>query len=173
MNKGGVLRILEKDKFIFVFNSLFFLFLSIKSFMLNTDQDQRLFLRLSVCKCKQWSNYQTEKYGIISARDTVCLASNCLLVNLKQIFPSKLGSEKIWLWIQGELEAEWTVDPKKLQRDVVYLGWLISPLYMSPNARRVGGGGVAGSQPMSTAVHRSPNKLWRSPYLTYGWPKHW
>ncbi len=27
---------------------------------------------------------------------------------------------------------------------------------MSPNA------GVAGSQPMSTAVHRSPNKLWRS-----------
>ncbi len=25
-----------------------------------------------------------------------------------------------------------------------------------------GGGGVAGPQPMSTAVHRSPNKLWRS-----------
>jgi hypothetical protein len=25
-----------------------------------------------------------------------------------------------------------------------------------------GEGGVAGSQPMSTAVHRSPNKLWRS-----------
>jgi hypothetical protein len=25
-----------------------------------------------------------------------------------------------------------------------------------------GRGGVAGSQPMSTAVHRSPNKLWRS-----------
>jgi hypothetical protein len=31
---------------------------------------------------------------------------------------------------------------------------------MSPNAG--GGGGVAGSQPMSTAVHRSPNKLFRS-----------
>jgi hypothetical protein len=31
---------------------------------------------------------------------------------------------------------------------------------MSPNA--VHGEGVAGSQPMSTAVHRSPNKLWRS-----------
>ncbi len=29
---------------------------------------------------------------------------------------------------------------------------------MSPNA---GVGGVAGSQPMNTAVHRSPNKLWR------------
>jgi hypothetical protein len=28
--------------------------------------------------------------------------------------------------------------------------------------RREGGTGVAGSQPMSTAVHRSPNKLWRS-----------
>ncbi len=25
-----------------------------------------------------------------------------------------------------------------------------------------GRGGLAGSQPMSTAVHRSPNKLWRS-----------
>ncbi len=31
------------------------------------------------------------------------------------------------------------------------------------------GAGVAGSQPMSTAVHRSPNKLCRdlTPYLTY------
>jgi hypothetical protein len=31
---------------------------------------------------------------------------------------------------------------------------------MSPNAG--GERGVAGSQPMSGAVHRSPNKLWRS-----------
>jgi hypothetical protein len=30
---------------------------------------------------------------------------------------------------------------------------------MSPNAA---GGVVAGSKPRSTAVHRSPNKLWRS-----------
>jgi hypothetical protein len=30
---------------------------------------------------------------------------------------------------------------------------------MSPNA---GEGGVAGSQPKSTVVHRSPNQLWRS-----------
>jgi hypothetical protein len=49
-----------------------------------------------------------------------------------------------------------------LQRDVVYLGWPIAPSYMSPNAGGVGGGGIVGSQPMSTAVHRSPNKLWRS-----------
>jgi hypothetical protein len=27
---------------------------------------------------------------------------------------------------------------------------------------KYGGGGVAGSQPMSTAVHRSPKQLWRS-----------
>ncbi len=32
---------------------------------------------------------------------------------------------------------------------------------MSPNAGG-GCGDFAGSQPMSTAVHRSPNKLWRS-----------
>ncbi len=34
---------------------------------------------------------------------------------------------------------------------------------MSPNAGGgVGVAAVAGSHPMSTAVHRSPNKLWRS-----------
>jgi hypothetical protein len=36
---------------------------------------------------------------------------------------------------------------RRLQREVVYLGWPIAPLLMSPNA---GGGGVAESQPMST-----------------------
>ncbi len=36
---------------------------------------------------------------------------------------------------------------------------------MSPN---VGGGGVAGSQSMSTAVHRSPNKLLRSNFIFKG-----
>jgi hypothetical protein len=39
---------------------------------------------------------------------------------------------------------------------------------MNPNA---GGRRVVGSRPMSTAVHRSPKKLWRSnygTYLTYG-----
>jgi hypothetical protein len=36
------------------------------------------------------------------------------------------------------------------KRDV-YLGWPIGASYMSPNA-----GGVAGSQPMSTAVHMKP-----------------
>ena len=35
-----------------------------------------------------------------------------------------------------------------------------APSYMRPNAG--GRKGVAGSQPMSSAVHRSPNKLWRS-----------
>ncbi len=49
-----------------------------------------------------------------------------------------------------------------LQRDVVYLGWPIAPSYMSPNA--AGGGGDAGSQPTSTAAHRSPNKLSRYMY---------
>jgi hypothetical protein len=44
--------------------------------------------------------------------------------------------------------------------DVVYLCWPIAPSYLSPNEG--GWGGVAGSQPMSTTVHRSPNKLWRS-----------
>jgi hypothetical protein len=35
---------------------------------------------------------------------------------------------------------------------------------MSPNAG-AGGGGVVGSQPMITAVNRSPNKLWISNFV--------
>ncbi len=42
------------------------------------------------------------------------------------------------------------------------------PSYMSPNAGG-GGRGFAGSQPMSTAVHRSPNKL-RSNSIFNLWP---
>jgi hypothetical protein len=41
-----------------------------------------------------------------------------------------------------------------LQRDVVYLGGPIATSYMSPNAGV--GGGVSGSQPMSTAVDMEP-----------------
>jgi hypothetical protein len=42
---------------------------------------------------------------------------------------------------------------------------------MSPNAGGGGGGGMAGSQPTITAVHRSPNKLWRSNSIfnLWGW----
>jgi hypothetical protein len=40
------------------------------------------------------------------------------------------------------------------QRDVVYLDWPIAPSYMSPNAG--GRGEVAGSQPMSAALHMEP-----------------
>ncbi len=59
-----------------------------------------------------------------------------------------------------------SVRPRGLQRDVVYLGWPIAPSY-EPKCRERGG--VTWSQPMSTAVHRTPNKLWRSNSIfTYG-----
>jgi hypothetical protein len=53
------------------------------------------------------------------------------------------------------------------QRDVVYLGWPKAPSYMVPNAE---GGGVAGTQPRSTAVHMEPKKTFGNltPQLTYG-----
>ncbi len=44
------------------------------------------------------------------------------------------------------------LQPGGSQRDVVYLGWQIAPSYMIRSQKR-GKGGVAGSQPMSTAVH--------------------
>jgi hypothetical protein len=49
----------------------------------------------------------------------------------------------------------------------------MAPTYSSPNAGGLGGGGgVAGSQPMSTAVHRSPNSFGDlTPYLTYAFDK--
>ncbi len=53
------------------------------------------------------------------------------------------------------LFCKWTILSTGLERDVDYLGWPIAP---KGGRKR----GVAGSQPMSTAVHRSPNKLWRS-----------
>jgi hypothetical protein len=62
-----------------------------------------------------------------------------------------------WLGIDDKRERRQKT--RGLQRDVVYLGWPIAPSYMSTDARE---GGVVGSQPISTAVHRSPNKLWRS-----------
>jgi hypothetical protein len=48
------------------------------------------------------------------------------------------------------------------------LSWLTnSALVYEPKCG--GRGGVAGSQPMSTAVHRSPNKLWRSSSIFNLW----
>ncbi len=62
-------------------------------------------------------------------------------------------SHFIGWWVSGSSSS-------RLQRDVVYLCWPIVPSYISPHVW--GRGGVGGSQPMSTAVIRSPNKLWRS-----------
>ncbi len=52
------------------------------------------------------------------------------------------------------------------------LSWLTnSNLVYEPKCW--GRGGVVGSQTLSTSVHRSPNKLWRSiPYLTYAWHQY-
>jgi hypothetical protein len=49
------------------------------------------------------------------------------------------------------------------QRDVVYLGLTNSALVYEPKCG-ARGGGVRGLI-LCTAVHRSPNKLWRSNYI--------
>jgi hypothetical protein len=54
----------------------------------------------------------------------------------------------------------WGIDRfSRLLRDVIFLGLPVASSYMRPNA---GEGGVSGSQPMGTAVQKSPNKLLRS-----------
>ncbi len=62
-----------------------------------------------------------------------------------------------------------TMEFQGLHSYVVYLGWpiLIGPSYMSPNAG--GGGGVAGSQPMNTAVYTGAQINFKdlTPYFTY------
>ncbi len=73
------------------------------------------------------------------------------------------------LCLHGMIMGISYIIPRGLQRDLVYLGWPTAPSYMSPNAG--GGGELRGSHPMSmsTAVHRSPNKLWRSTTLFNLW----
>ncbi len=65
-------------------------------------------------------------------------------------------------WAGGTAPPSTT--PVRLEQGVTKrcrLSWLTnSALVYEPECG--GSGGVAGSQPMSTAVHRSPNKLWRS-----------
>jgi hypothetical protein len=58
-------------------------------------------------------------------------------------------------------------------KEMSSISWLTNnALVNDPNCG--GGRGVAGSQPMSTAVHKSPNKLGDlTPYLTYGYNIHY
>jgi hypothetical protein len=58
-----------------------------------------------------------------------------------------------------------------LLRDVVFLGWPISALGYESKCWGRGGGEVAGSQPMSTAVHTGAQINFGdlTPYLTYGY----
>jgi hypothetical protein len=52
------------------------------------------------------------------------------------------------------------------------LSWLTnSALVYEPKCGGGGGCGVSGVRPMGTAVHRSPNKLWRSNFIFNLWEK--
>jgi hypothetical protein len=64
--------------------------------------------------------------------------------------------------IKDPLRKDRDINAGGLQRDVVFPWLTNSALVYEPECGGGGRGGVAGSQPMSTAVHRKPNKLWRS-----------
>ncbi len=66
----------------------------------------------------------------------------------------------LWYWMEGA----WLRTQGVTKR--CRLSWLTnSALVYEPKCG--GRGGVAGSQPMSTDVHRSPNKRWRSNYIFF------
>ncbi len=68
----------------------------------------------------------------------------------------------VWNLLEKEIKNQ------GITKDVIYLVWPIAPSYLSSNAGE--GGGVAWSQPMSTAVHMGAQTNFRdlNPYLTYG-----
>ncbi len=83
-----------------------------------------------------------------------------------------------WLELEGTIEERagptfetppdgYFIHCTGLQRDVVTNSALI---YEPKCGER---GGVAEPQPMSTVVHRSPNKLWRSNSMTVSREKTW
>ncbi len=85
-----------------------------------------------------------------------------------------LADEEVGGPVPTTAKKAWhSVYSRGLQRDVVYLGWPIAPLVFGPKCGGGGGGGVARSQPMTTAVHRSPNKLWRSNCIFNLWFTLW
>ncbi len=66
----------------------------------------------------------------------------------------------VFYFLNNEKKAlVWT---RGSQREIIYLGWLTivtnSTLVYEPKRGGRGGGGVAGSQPMSTAVHIEPKE---------------
>ncbi len=90
--------------------------------------------------------------------------------NLGTNMDSNQHGASCWMIYSNAVPKHW--GQGGLQRDVVYLCWSIAPSYTSPNAGERGG--LAGSQPMSTALHIT----WHGaqincgdlpPYLTYDW----
>jgi hypothetical protein len=88
-----------------------------------------------------------------------CQLSSCLgytgFSMVVWLSPCRLSG--VIAWFQGvtkRCRLSWLTNSALVVTSALYR------TYMSPNAG--GGGGVVGSPPMSTAVHWSPNKLWRS-----------
>ncbi len=72
--------------------------------------------------------------------------------NLTELNPAYSKCFTWKTWMGGRVYINDTI--RGSPRDVVFLGWPIAPSYMSPNAGE--GGGVAGFQPKSKAVHMEP-----------------
>jgi hypothetical protein len=87
-----------------------------------------------------------------------------------RLYKFQINSLCRWKIQMSEKKNSASPNTRGSQRGVVYLGWPISPSYMSPNV----GGWFAGCQPMSTAVHAtwSPNKLGKSNSIFNLCPTH-
>ncbi len=79
-----------------------------------------------------------------------------------ELWLSSQNSKKIWKVTTG---LSWA----RAGDYVVYLGWPIAPLYMSPNAG--GGGKLRGLTQWVQLYKWSPNKLWRSNSIFNLWAR--
>ncbi len=107
--------------------------------------------------------YQLAAFFLSSYRQFLSTACYALRVDAKDPVYRE-GTPGVYKEMSSILADQYSARGSK--RDVVYLGKPIAPSYMSPNA---GEGGVAFSQPMSTAVHRRQNKLWISKSIFNLW----
>ncbi len=108
--------------------------------------------------------YRAHHWNTVNANESICILHHIFSTALPRWLHCCKSSERFGLKCEFSLVSNKYIPYTGCH---LYLGWPRAPSYMSPNAG--GREGVAGPQPLSTAVHRSSNKLWRSSSIFNLW----